>query len=348
MTRVSVGLMTMNNGRFLKEAIESVRSQDSEGWEMVIADDCSTDNTGNIVGPYLSDQRITYIRHSRRLGQANNWNFCLNWGKSPIVCVLHADDAYLPGALKLAIEYLEANDDVDLFFGNALRFRQITDSSGRVFIRERVAWGHADRKICGIEACALLIRHNHALPSCSFLRRSVLARSGPPDADLHTIVDTEFFQRVAIASRFTAFTHRTLCRYREHEGSLSASRAGRIAMIEEDRRFPSTLQRNLLRNGLWSQRLADRLAPEVKRNQRLFARARVSHSVVAATKGNWSEASHILREALHLNLGLLWNPKVLLDVILIIFRQTRLLRCAHWRRTRGIVGDEVVREVVSD
>ena len=59
---VSVITPTYNCAKFIRETIESVQKQTYQQWEMIIVDDCSTDNTKEIVDKYIKeDSRIKYF-----------------------------------------------------------------------------------------------------------------------------------------------------------------------------------------------------------------------------------------------------------------------------------------------
>ena len=58
---VSIIMPSYNTGRFINKTIESVLAQSYTNWELIIVDDCSTDDTDNVVGQYLA-VRGTYSR----------------------------------------------------------------------------------------------------------------------------------------------------------------------------------------------------------------------------------------------------------------------------------------------
>lgn len=55
---VSIIMPSYNTGRFIKETIEFVLAQSYPVWELIIVDDCSTDNTDDVVNQYLEDERM--------------------------------------------------------------------------------------------------------------------------------------------------------------------------------------------------------------------------------------------------------------------------------------------------
>ena len=99
---VSVLIPTFNYARYLPEAIESVLAQDLADFELIIADDASTDDTPAVCAAYAArDPRIRFHRHARNLGMVENWNWCLARARGSFIKVLLADDKLLgPSALR--------------------------------------------------------------------------------------------------------------------------------------------------------------------------------------------------------------------------------------------------------
>src|ERR1700719_1371522 len=91
--RVSVCLDSFNYGRFLPEAIESVLSQRFQDFEIIISDDCSTDDSFALAQRYAAqDSRITAVQNPHNLGMGKNRNVCLSHARGEFVKWLHADD----------------------------------------------------------------------------------------------------------------------------------------------------------------------------------------------------------------------------------------------------------------
>lgn len=72
--KVSVMIPTYNQEAYITQAVESVLMQDYENIEIIVADDCSTDRTGEIVQKYLTDKRLKYVRNSKNLGRVKNYH----------------------------------------------------------------------------------------------------------------------------------------------------------------------------------------------------------------------------------------------------------------------------------
>ena len=94
--RVTIGIPTYNRaGKTLAEAIRSACSQDYNNLEIIISDNCSSDNTPEIVASF-TDHRITYIRQSTNIGSNNNYNACLHEATGDYFLLLHDDDLIDP------------------------------------------------------------------------------------------------------------------------------------------------------------------------------------------------------------------------------------------------------------
>lgn len=108
MELVSVIMPTYNCGRFIRESIDSVLSQTYTNWELLIVDDCSTDETETIIAGY-SDKRIQYMRNEHNMGAALTRNRALREAKGKYIAFLDADDVWLPHKLEKQIAFMETN-----------------------------------------------------------------------------------------------------------------------------------------------------------------------------------------------------------------------------------------------
>ena len=108
MELVSIIMPAYNCGRFIKESIDSVLAQTYTNWELLIVDDCSTDNTKAIVSTY-DDKRIRYMRNPQNMGAALTRNKALREAKGRYIAFLDADDMWLPEKLERQIAFMQDN-----------------------------------------------------------------------------------------------------------------------------------------------------------------------------------------------------------------------------------------------
>ena len=106
---VSIIMPSYNTVNYIEASIESVRHQTYENWELIIVDDCSTDNTDDIVKPLLSDARIRYLKNEKNSGAAISRNRALREAKGKWIAFLDSDDLWLPEKLEKQVAFMEQN-----------------------------------------------------------------------------------------------------------------------------------------------------------------------------------------------------------------------------------------------
>lgn len=104
--RISVLMPAYNALPYIREAVDSVVSQECSDWELVISDNGSTDGTLDYYES-LRDERIRVFRQPQNLGVYGNLNFLLLQARAPIAQILCADDTLLPGALEQIAKFME-------------------------------------------------------------------------------------------------------------------------------------------------------------------------------------------------------------------------------------------------
>ncbi len=103
---VSIIMPSYNTGRFIAESIRSVQAQTYENWELIIVDDCSTDDTDEIIAAY-SDPRIRYLKNEINSGAAVSRNWGLREAKGRWIAFLDSDDLWHPEKLERQVRFME-------------------------------------------------------------------------------------------------------------------------------------------------------------------------------------------------------------------------------------------------
>ena len=117
---VTVGIPVYNEGKFLAATIESVLNQSLTNFELIITDNCSTDNSYQIAMSYAEkDSRIKVYRHEKNMGIPFNFRFSLLKATTKYFVWLGAHDLFTPEYLKNTVGYLEMNENVLMVYPNA-------------------------------------------------------------------------------------------------------------------------------------------------------------------------------------------------------------------------------------
>lgn len=115
---ISVIILSYNHDKFLRKAIESVISQTYKNLEIIISDDCSTDNSVNVINEY-SDDRIIKVFNQKNLGAVINNNNALRMTNGEYIALLNSDDYWDPRKIELQVKFLEENIQYGAVFSRA-------------------------------------------------------------------------------------------------------------------------------------------------------------------------------------------------------------------------------------
>ena len=220
--RVSVCIPVRNGADYIAEALESVLAQTFGDFELLVVDNCSTDDTETIVRRY-TDRRLRYIRNAKNLGLVGNANRCLHLASSEYVCLFHHDDVMLPENLARKVSVLDSHPGVGFVHSNVL----VVDPKGR-----RVAgdiWAEDSRRDYVEPGRVVFPKFLLEMPRASSIfigavlaRRSVYRRMGGFRDELPHCNDSEMWMRMMLFFD-VACIGEPLVKYRVHGTSTSSS-----------------------------------------------------------------------------------------------------------------------------
>ncbi|MEX0686554.1 MAG: glycosyltransferase family 2 protein [Balneolales bacterium] len=123
---VTIGLSTYNRSdSYLRYALDSAVSQTWPNLEIIVSDNCSSDNTEEVVNSY-SDPKIKYFRQERNIGAPDNFNFCVNQARGKYFLLLHDDDVIDSDFIETCMQALNDNKETGIIRSGT----RIVDSKG--------------------------------------------------------------------------------------------------------------------------------------------------------------------------------------------------------------------------
>ncbi|HJZ89795.1 MAG TPA: glycosyltransferase [Gemmataceae bacterium] len=224
---VSVVVASRNYAQYLGGAIRSVLEQTWTDLELRVIDDGSTDDTAEVVRPFLADPRVHYHR-TDGLGQPRAKNLGIQLSRAPIVAFLDGDDEWLPRKLERQLLLFR-----DPAVGVAYTRRVLVDAAGNDLPTQTGIFAR------GQVYDALLVQ-NFVCFSSAAVRRDVFESVGLFDPSLPLAIDYDFWLRVARHFGFD-YVDEPLVRYRTGHTSLSSRITERVAVVL------SVLRRSLVR-----------------------------------------------------------------------------------------------------
>ncbi len=162
--KISVVMLAYNHAHLIESTVRSVLQQDCTDIELVVSDDCSTDDTwSRLLGMAAADPRLRPIRTPRNLGMAGNANYAVSQTSRPYIALLHHDDLYRHDMVTRWAQVMDKWPEVAFVFneyavhGSTLVYRQPMlreCNDGEYFLRTFLmpAWG------CPVRGTAMIRR----------------------------------------------------------------------------------------------------------------------------------------------------------------------------------------------
>jgi glycosyltransferase involved in cell wall biosynthesis len=230
---LSVLMPTYNYASYLAEGIESVLTQQFLDFELLVVDDCSSDQTADVVKAFCArDRRVRFLANPSNIGMVENWNRCLEQSRGEYIKFLFGDDKLSdPRALGKMISLLRDHPTAVL----AASARRILDEQSNVTdtLRPLPEGCHNGRKV--IARCLMQKANLVGEPSAVLFRRRDAQRGF--DTKFRQIVDVEMWFHL-LEQGDLAYTREPLCAFRQHARQQSRlNHAAGLARHEQDSYF---------------------------------------------------------------------------------------------------------------
>lgn len=112
--KVSVIMCSYNSAEYIGKAIDCIKNQTYQNWELIITDDCSTDDTISIIQPYLSDERIQLHKQNVNQGYVKNKNIGMRLATGDLITQLDSDDLCPHDRLAKQVGVFSNNPDMKI------------------------------------------------------------------------------------------------------------------------------------------------------------------------------------------------------------------------------------------
>lgn len=215
MQLVSIVIPTFNRDRYIVQTVASVVAQTYENWQLIIVDDGSTDNTRQVLDPFVRDQRISLVCQDNQ-GQAAARNNGLAQAQGELLCFLDSDDLWKPDKLTRQVRLMSENPDYDVVYGD----RETIDEHGRL-----LHWQNMERHSGRITR--ELLADNFVSFSTAMIRTHRIRDIGGFDTRVRFGDDYDMWLRLSVDSRFL-FVPEIFAAYRSMDQQISTNQDARL------------------------------------------------------------------------------------------------------------------------
>ena len=188
---VSIIVIAYNSGKYIIDTLESARNQDYKNIELIISDDCSTDDTAKICSEWLSKNKDRFVRTKlitvkKNTGIAANFKRGFQNSSAEWIKFCAGDDALLPNCIEDNINYVLKHPDIRVLYSyNRVYRNEFTEENFLYLSPSAFPTSIINDKITAYEQYKLLLMGDRVpfTPS-AFLNRKALKDAGLPDEDL--------------------------------------------------------------------------------------------------------------------------------------------------------------------
>ena len=227
MANIGINIPTYNRCDLLRTAIESVRDQTHQTWQLYVADDGSTDGTPALMADFMAiDPRIHYVRHETNIGKSNNMRAGFDAAQGDYFIKFDDDDRLTPQFLEKTSAILDRDPTVD-FVGtdhwvidiNNQRDPVATDQNTERWGRSRLPAGPVENLL------AVVFEDQSFQVGATLFRRSILDEVGYMLPNVQNCEDNDLFVRLALGKKCGYYLPERLMEYRYHAGQQGIDRA---------------------------------------------------------------------------------------------------------------------------
>ena len=229
---VTIGVLTYNSSKYVLETLESAKAQTYKNIELIISDDCSTDNTVELCRDWVDKNKERFVRCEiltveKNTGIPANCNRRLRASKGEWIKGIAGDDILAPDCIQNFINFVKENPDaewvsshVQVFKGDfkAENFLKLEDRSREDFFSIESSMQYS-----------VLLRRNPILAMGVFLKKSIVEKSGGYDESFPFLEDYPMWLKLSKSGNVCLYMKKRTAFYRIHDSSIFSSvRRGRI------------------------------------------------------------------------------------------------------------------------
>lgn len=226
MPKVSIIIPTYNSSLFIKRTIESVFRQTFKDWELIIVDDCSTDQTTDIIEDLMMDNpKIKLFKTPQNSGApALPKNIGIEKAQGEYIAFLDHDDEWLPEKLEKQLEFFEKNKNKKI---------GLVSCGANLINENQKCFSKYNPNQFRYDFPGILLRNPIYSNSSVMMRKDVINQVGQRDLNMKYSEDWDMWIRTAKAGFELCFVNQLLFNYHLHGNNVTKAKKDRLIKVRD-------------------------------------------------------------------------------------------------------------------
>ena len=168
---ISILMPVKNEEKYIETALDSILNQSYQKFELIIINDCSKDNSSNLINQYY-DERIKVFNFQKSVGISKCLNKAISLAKGKYIARMDADDISYPNRLKYQLKFMQQNPKIDLLSGNINYIK----STGKSYILKNLIVFFSNKKINNSLLKIIILHENVVKHPTVFAKKKLLTK----------------------------------------------------------------------------------------------------------------------------------------------------------------------------
>ena len=247
---VSIVVITYNSGKYIFEGLKSIESQTYENIEVIISDDCSTDNTVEICKEWINNnknkfKRVELIEAIKNTGVAGNLNRGIKASNGEWIKTLSGDDKLLPNTIQGYVDFINSHPEANICFAMFEFFGKDKEYVSKISKKYEALYADIRKDL---ESQRQLILRKMFIPGPGIMYKKTLwEKVGGFDEKYQFAEEYPFFDKVILGGERIFFIPKKLYLYQIDKNSLGrTSGKGVIRHLRDRLRYIQDVKIDIL------------------------------------------------------------------------------------------------------
>lgn len=230
---VSISVVTYNSSEFVLETLESAKTQTYKNIELVVSDDCSTDNTVEVVEKWIKNNKSRFVRTrlltvEKNTGVSGNAKRAINACEGEWIKGIAGDDILLPTCVEDNLRFISEHPSAEIVLSNSIVF---FDTNRKEEIQKPGLTVRVFFELSASEQYEQLVRHDILLNPNSQFTSKRLFQTFQYDENFRFMEDRPFFWNCTSNGVKLYYLDKNTVRYRKHQGALTGISGMRLISL---------------------------------------------------------------------------------------------------------------------